>query len=1798
MTYNKKDDIKMINSNHVNEVGGMEDDLNRSKYPDAQNHKLQGTPNGGGEFGGRDAIQNDTVRYIDWINGKGDYGQSGRDHMFAMSSLAIVNPVAAGAILGTIAIGAAIHGIATSTFVRTLQAKRRLNHIYEEAIGPNGYNPSGYYVALFGKSIFKSKDEDGSSSYGPKAFRKYYDKIISRFNSDVKSAGILDVNGKYTGTKRDKNQEENYATAGAFVATSIQQFYIPDSVVTRQQSVYKGLQTDVSPNARYALTKEYGNLLKIINDAAARTNTTPLYTFATDQIKGLKEIGDSICEGFDRKMGHALKNGRYRASQSSQGLKKQWERYMKDITTKYNEEILSLSKSKEYIKLRIQVEALSKVCKESEIIKSLSDSLNVGGVFVRKNSKGKGLQIWKVAENNVSHDRKAIIYPVNVRVLAGNSWDRRVLKSDLFDRNKFGHYVEIPFTGDVKAGGIYKISFEGLFSNLPNIPHENVDSAYIVVQNVVNNISGTSNRTPVTNARAVVYYLVNFSGTNHIPQFAYIGGTLSEEDFMSAVQAELVEDTVEKQDVEGNQMLQKDSANEPYDAKLSLNEEEGDGEETESGDTDGDEEDEDDGVINYEDVDSKEFSDYVYVLPGIYSIKGKDGEERVISVKRIVGGKVEYYDDEKSSETISFSEWNNREPRQLPSIPQNSELTTLPGPPRNIPENKAGDYKYTEPKFPLTYIDFYKSFLHTIFAYKGVLDLHKDKLSEYGLYVSGGKIGGIYVREKGGSDQDFSMHIPYNFTPYIRSLGESVLFETEEDFKKYKSSDKEVHESLVESFSRLMILNESVVNEASYDSKSVKNVKKHIIGVLQSKWVSIFTKKYDYEKQKEIVSDTTSKRDEILKKIDREAFDKIIEEYKVHVLTKTLKQTLGDTEYDDLVKRLDHIAKEYPNYHNVDRKVNVNYDVIDNEKLLGSTYGRTQKNVENVPNFDEVAQILADFNKEIQKKCAELSKEDRDKVKGATTESVKNTSTDSSKSQQDNSTKVDVNVNGDGNNTTVNNGDGNITNNIGNVTIVDNLNGVDLSSLIPMLYGIENLDEAYGDDLKRIDDNTGKTDTPVDKPDIIKEGDSDLRNIILVTCADIISKLVNATSEIEKAEDDIIVSAMKIKKPEYYTFGIKEKDEFVREGDDTKISLDSSESKRLSENVNKDSDGNDRFIIKDGRMLAKILNYNKSTDEFIFATVDGEYTIKGSDTIKKLNFKAAQQNTDDVVNEMLRDADLPMKGSVFEVQEDVLAELTKTEESTVNDSAEAAYRAVLKLYEDGDESSVNYIRVMVSDVKLDKGLFLTDASGKEYTVSIEKLKEYGVEKFDKACRSVKYKNSDDIKRDTKYVVDNEYFNNILVEKASLDSDNEQHIEKTEDERIIKVLFLNDEASFMRFKIVSTDKALSTPVWMLSYLYMDPSKLTKTTKDPNAEKEVEYNKDEMYVITNYNEVKDVIIENANESSQEYAYYKLYGMHLNEDDANKTVVMKIVNVEGNKVTFSLSTDNYVKTYTLTKEDLTKFKLEKYEEKNGDESAFNPNDYKELNSKVPYPVDDIKNLVKTLESYKQDTEKKKVLVQFIESNRQTIINSGITGANDDEIIDELIATAHKFSDEHEAEEGEEYNMLYITSESSQTQSPINSAVVHCDKKTDAALYFSVKDAKDKFFVPVEKLKAVYLYPIEEKKDNPSVHESFGVTINRHQYALYKLYGGSLLEAVNINPANPSMMSALVNMLVSANKALSEQQPQQQQDQQQQQEQPNQQSQQQEIKTTVGGNVPMTITSGKSVETVDNKTNTNNKQ
>ena len=1777
MDFVQKDNTNMTNLQRIHEEGGAEDTLDKVKNPGDAKSTITGKE---GTMSGHDAVQNDFVRYLDFINGKGDYGTAGRDHSFALASLAVVNPAAAGMIVGVIALGAAIHGIATSTFVRKAQAARRLNYIYNEVKG-EGYDPTRAYVNLgfMGSSRggFSLGKKDLENSYGPKPFRKYYDKIIKNLTDDIDKSKLLDKNGNYDKRKRDDNQENGYATANNFIATSFRMVYIPDTIVAQQQKVYRDLQQKTNAYSRWATTKDFSNLEDVQKNAPNKVNTAPIYGYVKSQLESIKELGDSVCEGFDRKMARAIKNGKYRQSQASKELKAMWAKRMQDIEKLYNEEQNKLTSSKEFIELRRRIEALSKVTTESEIVSALSKSLNVGSVFGRH--VGNTFQLWVVSSNSQAHDRKALIYLANMAYKSGITPIARVAKkSELYDRSRFAHWIESgKKPDDVRIGGIYKMAFPAVLAQGSNIQMSSaIDMPlYIYVNDIDKRKNVNLNGRNYKNVRVISYTIINFSPTIGVPQNLYD----VESHFKQAVKCEMIEDNTEEDTATGTQQLQsgsqstKESTEIKFDKSIQLNEigiEEPiamrlqeESKTTDSSDSKSDSSDADDttdadelvGVPDYEDAELSEFEEYMFVIPGRYTIKIDDsGKEEAITVRKLTFGNVEYYVGDKKM-TSSFSDWTKKKPYQLPTVADNSEYSVLPGPPRDV-QNIPGPHKYTLPKFPLTYGNFYKNYLKCIPDYEPVLTdrEHKKKLSKYGLYVKDSNIGGIYLRTE-GADSDFVMTVPYNFSSYIKSLGDTVLFDTEETYKEHVTEES-VHESISVGFSKWLMLNESVVNESSYDGKPLKEVKKTILHSIQTKWISEFTQKYDRDKQVEIVKDDSHKRYEALKEIDKIALDKVLDDYKSTVLTKDVKEIIGDTKYDSFVERLDHIKKNGLEYMNVDREPNVNYDTIDTEKLIGSTYGRILKNVENIPNFDKIAQDLAEFNKEVRSVYTKLTKEDREKSKNSAKAQVDNKD---NKQQTSTDNSANVQVNGDNNN--VNNGDGNV-NNSGNVTIVQNINVGSVPSLVP-LFGVKS-DGLYEDrDLDGVLETDGRdTDTPIEKPEMVDSDDADLKNIIVVTCADIIKNLARRTEEEEKGEGKVIIDSIKKKKPEYYTFSKKSKDEIIRTGDESKISLNSDESKKPKWT---DADKK-KYIVPEDFILAKAIEYNSSDDTFKFLTEEGEYTIKGEDTVIKLGFKYAQQNNEDVVGGIMSELGLPIDGTVLDIPEDILSELTKTNSSDqVNDSVWQQYLEAIRLYEDGDENNVNYVRVIVHSTDLNKReVVFKDGNGKEYTVSLKKFEEYGIDKFRSSYKKVSFKKSDLIPG-SKYSVDKEYYNSILVEHevVEFDSDKAIPLEKSDDEQIVRIVYVNDDSQLISFKVVTSQN--KDEQRYLSYLYVDPSKFTKTDKDDEDDNNIEFNKGDVYVITNFDEVHGFTLAHKNESLQDYAYYKLYGMYLNEADDTKQHIMKIVKVDGDNITFSLD-DKDKETYTLSKSDiLSKFKLEKYEGDGDTSASFDPKGYKEQDTQVSYPLDSIKNLASIIADAKTDEEKKKQLLQFIDSNKQTIMNSGVSSSDNNEILVDLEALAQKFSAETKPEEGKIYNMLYVSASSSVTNSPVQSVIVTCDKITEGNVYFSVKDKDNKFFIPSDKMSAVYLYPMEEKKNESALYESIGVSINKNKYALYRLYGGSLLEAVDINPANPAMLAALVNMLVSANKGLSGQQTQQQSDNQDNTEQNDQQNNQQ---------------------------------
>lgn len=1771
MDFVQKDNTNMTNLQRVNEVGGAEDALDKVKNPGDAKSTITGKE---GTMSGHDAVQNDFVRYLDFINGKGDYGTAGRDHSFALASLAIVNPAAAGMIVGVIALGAAIHGIATSTFVRKAQAARRLNYIYNE-VKNEGYDPTRAYVNLgfmgSTRGGFSLGKRDLENSYGPKPFRKYYDEIIKNLTKDIDKSGLLDKDGKYDKSKMDKNQEDGYATANNFIATSFRMVYIPDTIVAQQQKVYRDLQQKTGAYARWATTKDFSNLEDVQKNAPNKVNTAPIYGYVKSQIESIKELGDSVCEGFDRKMARAIKNGKYRQSQASKELKTMWAKRMQDIERLYNEEQNKLISSEGFIELRRRIEALSKVTTESEIVSALSKSLNVGSVFGRH--VGNTFQLWVVSDNSQAHDREALIYLANMAYKSGITPISRVAKkSELFDRSRFAHWIESgKKPDDVRIGGIYKMAFPAVLSQGSNIqvPSTIDMPLYIYVNDIDKRKNVNLNGRNYKNVRVISYTIINFSPTIGVPQNLYD----VESHFKQAVKCEMIEDNTEEDTATGKQQLQsgsqstKESTEIKFDKSIQLNEvgveepismrlrsaiktaDSSDSKSDSSPVDDKTDEDELAGVPDYKDAELSEFEEYMFVIPGRYTIKSDDsGNEEAVTVRKLTFGNVEYYVGDKKM-TSSFSDWTKKKPYQLPTVADNSEYSVLPGPPRDV-QNIPGPHKYTLPKFPLTYGDFYKDYLKCIPDYEPVLTdrEHKKKLSKYGLYVKDSNIGGIYLRTE-GADSDFVMTVPYNFSSYIKSLGDTVLFDTEETYKEHVTAES-THESISVGFKKWLMLNESALNESSYDGKPLKEVKKTILHSIQTKWISEFTQKYDHDKQVEIVKDDSYKRYEVLKEIDKIALDKVLDDYKSTVLTKDVKEIIGDTKYDSFTERLDHIKKNGLEYMNVDREPNVNYDTIDTEKLIGSTYGRILKSVENIPNFDKIAQDLAEFNKEVRSVYTKLSKEDREKSKNSAKAQVENKD-NKQQTPTDNSTNVQVN--GDNNN--VNNGDG-------NVTIVQNINVGSVPSLVP-LFGVDS-DGLYDDrDLDGVLETDGRdTNTPIEKPEMVDSDDADLKNIIVVTCADIIKNLARRTEEEEKGKGKVIIDSIKKKEFEYYTFSKKSKDEIIRTGDESKISLDSDESKKLKQT----EEDKKKYIVPEDFILAKAIDYNSSDDTFKFLTEEGEYTIKGEDTVIKLGFDYAQHNNEDVVGGIMSELGLPTDGTVLDIPEDVLSELTKTNSSDqVNDSVWQQYLAAIRLYEDGEENNVKYVRVIVNSTDLNKGeVVFKDGNGKEYTVSLKKFKEYGIDKFRSSYKKVSFEKGELISG-FKYSVDKEYYNNIIVEQSAVDesSKNPNPLEKSDDEQILKITRVDDNSCSISFTVVTSQN--KDEERRLSYLYVDPSKFTKTDKDEEDSNNIEFNKGDVYIIKNFDEVRELLLKNKNESLQDYAYYKLYGMYLNEADDVEQQIMKIIDVKDDEVTFSLG-KNDKETYTISKDEImSKFKLEKYEGDGDTSASFNPKDYKEQDTQVSYPFDSIKNLASTIEAAKNDAEKNKQLLQFIDSNKQTIMNSGVSSSDNNEILVDLEALAQKFSTETKPEEGKIYNMLYVSASSSVTNSPVQSVIVTCDKITEGNVYFSVKDKDNKFFIPSDKISAVYLYPMEEKKNESVLYESIGVSINKNKYALYRLYGGSLLEAVDINPANPAMLAALVNMLVSANKGLSGQQSQQQSDNQDDTEKNDQQSNQQ---------------------------------
>lgn len=263
----------MEEKQHVNEMtplagnGLMAANAEQRKSP-----TIEQNPNlAGGTVGGSEAVQNDAHMYMDWFNGNGPYGTFGRDHSYAISSLAVVNPAAAGAVVGTMAAASIVHGILTSAYVRAKQTMRRLKKLQKGVYSDKGYN-NGRLFYGFGLTNISNK---GRNNYGigiipfKNNLKADLDNIQREItNNGLDSGSIKSINVKDAADKK-------YVIIDTILNNSYKSLYIPKDIVDDVQKSMDEYRKEAK-SWYYRSKSSSETYEEIINGMTKNKSTTPL----------------------------------------------------------------------------------------------------------------------------------------------------------------------------------------------------------------------------------------------------------------------------------------------------------------------------------------------------------------------------------------------------------------------------------------------------------------------------------------------------------------------------------------------------------------------------------------------------------------------------------------------------------------------------------------------------------------------------------------------------------------------------------------------------------------------------------------------------------------------------------------------------------------------------------------------------------------------------------------------------------------------------------------------------------------------------------------------------------------------------------------------------------------------------------------------------------------------------------------------------------------------------------------------------------------------------------------------------------------------------------------------------------------------------------------------------------------------------------------------------------------------------------------------------------------------------------
>lgn len=418
-----------------------------------------------GTMGGAESIGNGGRMYMDWINGKGPYGEKGRDHAFAISSLAIANPYAAAAVLGVMAGGAVIYGICTSAYVRARNAQRRLRDIYNGVIG-DGYKLEHVGFGILG--LLSSKGE----KFGHLQFRKQIDDDVTQI-MDIINKNSLSTSRYRITLSRKGAQEELETVIAHILSESYKKIYLPKKASESLNSEIEQLKAAnpgeyakaLREKMRYG-TKSEKTYSQIVTEMAEKGVNAPIYNQANEYIKTIQQAGDDVIKDYQTKMAYALKKGGNRATAAKNKLIMLWKKYMKEISNAIYKEVSNFLSDSKYKDFKVNIDALYTASSLPFTQAVFDGDVNVDDLWMT-HIGGSGTQqqpvLMKVLEADTS--TKMVTMVVCNSDIAGNPIYYNITSDDLKDAQKRGEFRKMRINGRSSVGSnttgrIYRINYQ------------------------------------------------------------------------------------------------------------------------------------------------------------------------------------------------------------------------------------------------------------------------------------------------------------------------------------------------------------------------------------------------------------------------------------------------------------------------------------------------------------------------------------------------------------------------------------------------------------------------------------------------------------------------------------------------------------------------------------------------------------------------------------------------------------------------------------------------------------------------------------------------------------------------------------------------------------------------------------------------------------------------------------------------------------------------------------------------------------------------------------------------------------------------------------------------------------------------------------------------------------------------------------------------------------------------------------------------------------------------------------------